>query len=298
MANTNFKPWLGSAALSGDNAQQSIYNDITGGFSAGGQIKAGDFNAALRMTTLVCAGIAAACGFDASKIDAAESAITDAITAKLITPCSNLLAALDSGENNYKVEYASEADMAFGLDTKEVLVQKDTSGTTATITFKSKTSGYNVIVTGINTLKADKVETNSIGGSTLTGNFYDLTTSTFTTYNFTQKISSISGKWITSTNGVLNFSGKSYGMYLILFNNQYIFSCILPSGGQGQTYINLQPQPTSVSGAEGVIRLVLVNNSGTISQLKLQEYYYGTGDTSDITNKNFSILQLNTIMGV
>jgi hypothetical protein len=292
MANTNFKTWLGSAALSGANSQQNTYNGIINGFSAGGQIKAGDFNAALRMTTLVCAGIAAACGFDTSTIDASEDTIKNALTAKLITPCSNLLAVLDSGENTYKVEHALEADMAFGLDTKEVIVPKDTSGTSATITFKSKTSGYSV------NIKVDKIETNSIGGSTLTGNFYDLTASTFTTYNFTQKISSISGKWITSTNGVLNFSGKSYGMYLILFNHQYILSCILPSGGQGHTYINLQPQPTSVAATEGVIRLVLVNNNGSISQLKLQEYYYGAGDTSDITNKNFSILQLNTIMGV
>lgn len=292
MANTNFKPWLGSAALSEVNSQQNTYNGIINGFSAGGQIKAGDFNAALRMTTLVCAGIAAACGFDASKIDAAESTITDAITAKLITPCSNLLTVLSTGENDYHVAYASTSGTANGLHTKEVIVPKDTSGTSATITFKSETSGYSV------NIKVDKIETNSIGGATLTGNFYDLTASTFTTYNFTQKISSISGKWITSTNGVLNFSGKSYGMYLILFNNQYILSCILPSGGQSPTYINLQPQPTSVAATEGVIRLVLVNNNGSISQLKLQEYYYGTGDMSDITNKNFSILQLNTIMGV
>ena len=295
MANTNFKPWLGSAALSGANSQQNTYNGIINGFSAGGQIKAGDFNAALRMTTLVCAGIAAVCGFDGEKIDASESTITSAINNNLILPYTNLLAQLNQGTNSFIVDtanMATTANMANGLTAKEAVVPKDTSGSTATFTFKSATSGYSV------NIKVDKIETNSIGGPTLTGNFYDLTASTFTTYNFTQKISSISGKWITSTNGVLNFSGKSYGMYLILFNNQYILSCILPSGGQGYTYINLQPQPTSVAAEEGVIRLVLVNNSGTISQLKLQEYYYSTGDTSDITNKNFSILQLNTIMGV
>ncbi len=76
MANTKFKPWLGSAATTG---QQAAYDGITGGFQAGGLVKAADFNAALRMTTLVCAGVAAGFGFDSLGIDAAESAISDKI---------------------------------------------------------------------------------------------------------------------------------------------------------------------------------------------------------------------------
>lgn len=147
MANTNFKTWLDSAALSGDNAQQSIYNGITSGFSAGGQIKAGDFNAALRMTTLVCAGIAAACEFDNLKIDAAEDAIKNAITAKLITPCSNLLTALENGTNNYRVAYAAEsgkaasADYATDAGTAKS-AEKDKAGNTITTTYGKFSDGF------------------------------------------------------------------------------------------------------------------------------------------------------------
>lgn len=82
MANTNFKPWLGDGAIT-DPAKllQNTYNGLTTvGFQPNGFVKAGDFNAALRMTTLVCAGLANALGFDATQtIDSSEAAIAAAI---------------------------------------------------------------------------------------------------------------------------------------------------------------------------------------------------------------------------
>lgn len=83
MANTNFIPWLGNGPSTG---QQGNYKSIAGnGFEAGGLVKAGDFNAALRMTTLVCAGIARVFGFDTNTIDASEDIITTAIQTANIT---------------------------------------------------------------------------------------------------------------------------------------------------------------------------------------------------------------------
>lgn len=77
MAN-NFIPWLGSTATT--SPQQANYEKIMlTGFEAGGFVKAEDFNAALRMTTLVCAGIASAFGFDSLTIDASEETITNKI---------------------------------------------------------------------------------------------------------------------------------------------------------------------------------------------------------------------------
>lgn len=83
MAN-NFIPWLGSNATA--SPQQANYGKIAlTGFEAGGFVKAEDFNAALRMTTLVCAGIASVFGFDNKTIDASEDAITKAIQAANVT---------------------------------------------------------------------------------------------------------------------------------------------------------------------------------------------------------------------
>lgn len=83
MAN-NFIPWLGSNATA--SPQQANYGKIAGtGFEAGGFVKAEDFNAALRMTTLVCAGIASVFGFDTNTIDVSEKDITDAIQGANIT---------------------------------------------------------------------------------------------------------------------------------------------------------------------------------------------------------------------
>lgn len=77
MANANFTAWLGNAATTG---KQTQYNSLTGGFQAGGFVKAEDFNAALRMTTLICAGIADGFGFASDvTIDSAESVIANAI---------------------------------------------------------------------------------------------------------------------------------------------------------------------------------------------------------------------------
>lgn len=84
MANTNFIPWLeGKDQYS---ALQNQYNNIyKNGFESGNLVKAEDFNAALRMTTLVCAGIASVFGFDNKTIDASEDTITKAIQAANIT---------------------------------------------------------------------------------------------------------------------------------------------------------------------------------------------------------------------
>lgn len=77
MAN-NFIPWLGSNATT--SPQQANYGKIAlTGFEAGGFVKAEDFNAALRMTTLVCSGIASVFGFDDLTIDASEDAINNKI---------------------------------------------------------------------------------------------------------------------------------------------------------------------------------------------------------------------------
>lgn len=83
MAN-NFIPWLGSDATT--SPQQKNYGKIAlTGFEAGGFVKAEDFNAALRMTTLVCAGIASVFGFDSLTIDNSEEIITNAIQGANIT---------------------------------------------------------------------------------------------------------------------------------------------------------------------------------------------------------------------
>lgn len=84
MANQNFIPWLeGKEQYS---AQQNQYNNIyKNGFESGNLVKAEDFNAALRMTTLVCAGIASVFGFDNKTIDASEDTIAKAIQAANIT---------------------------------------------------------------------------------------------------------------------------------------------------------------------------------------------------------------------
>lgn len=84
MANTNFKPWLGDGAITDPTKLlQNTYNGLTAvGFQPNGFVKAGDFNAALRMATLVCAGLANALGFDATQtIDSSEAAIAAAIKA-------------------------------------------------------------------------------------------------------------------------------------------------------------------------------------------------------------------------
>lgn len=79
MANINFTTWLGNSATSGQQAQ---YNALTGGFQAGGFVKAEDFNAALRMTTLICAGIADGFSFATNLgVDSSEDAIAAAIKA-------------------------------------------------------------------------------------------------------------------------------------------------------------------------------------------------------------------------
>lgn len=88
MANINFKPWLGDGAISDPTKLlQNTYNGLTAvGFQPNGFVKAGDFNAALRMTTLVCAGLANALGFDATQtIDSSEAAIAAAIKTPTFT---------------------------------------------------------------------------------------------------------------------------------------------------------------------------------------------------------------------
>lgn len=83
MAN-NFIPWLGDKATT--SPQQANYKKIAlTGFEAGGFVKAEDFNAALRMTTLVCSGIASVFGFDSLTIDNSEEIITKAIQGANIT---------------------------------------------------------------------------------------------------------------------------------------------------------------------------------------------------------------------
>lgn len=88
MANTNFKPWLGGGAITEPAKQlQNTYSNLTTvGFQPNGFVKAGDFNAALRMATLVCAGLANALGFDSTQtIDSSEAAIAAAIKSPSFT---------------------------------------------------------------------------------------------------------------------------------------------------------------------------------------------------------------------
>lgn len=88
MANTNFKPWLGDGAITDPTKRlQTTYSSLTTvGFQPNGFVKAGDFNTALRMATLVCAGLANALGFDATQtIDSSETAIAEAIKSPSFT---------------------------------------------------------------------------------------------------------------------------------------------------------------------------------------------------------------------
>lgn len=100
MANTNFKPWLGDGAIS-DPAKrlQNTYSSLTTvGFQPNGFVKAGDFNAALRMATLVCAGLANALGFDSTQtIDSSEAAIAAAIKSPSFTSI-NTTGAVTAGD--------------------------------------------------------------------------------------------------------------------------------------------------------------------------------------------------------
>lgn len=105
MANINFKPWLGSAA---STDQQTYYTGLvnaqTDGFQPRALIKAQDFNAILRMTTLVCAGIAGAYNLDGLTIDASEDAVTAAIkNYELPTLKVNALTAKSLTANNLTV---------------------------------------------------------------------------------------------------------------------------------------------------------------------------------------------------
>lgn len=100
MANTNFKPWLGDGAITDPTKLlQNTYNGLTTvGFQPNGFVKAGDFNAALRMATLVCAGLANALGFDATQtIDSSEAAIAEAIKTPSFTSINTTGAITASG---------------------------------------------------------------------------------------------------------------------------------------------------------------------------------------------------------
>lgn len=105
MANTNFKPWLGSAASTDQQAYYTgLVNAQTDGFQPRALIKAQDFNAILRMTTLVCAGIVGVYNLDGLTIDASEDAVTAAIkNYELPTLKVNALTAKSLTVNNLTV---------------------------------------------------------------------------------------------------------------------------------------------------------------------------------------------------
>lgn len=78
MANTNFTAWLGNNATSGQTNAYSTARNNNKGFEAGGYIKAEDFNAVLRMTTLICAGVVDAFNFTGN-IDSTVSSVVSVI---------------------------------------------------------------------------------------------------------------------------------------------------------------------------------------------------------------------------
>lgn len=131
MAN-NFIPWLGSDATT--SPQQANYGKIAKtGFEAGGFVKAEDFNAALRMTTLVCAGIASVFGFDSNTIDVSEDIITKAIQGAKITLgeiTASMVISRDISANTLSVTDIKASERISGQSLTILNVERITAGGT------------------------------------------------------------------------------------------------------------------------------------------------------------------------
>lgn len=131
MAN-NFIPWLGSTATT--SPQQANYGKIAKtGFEAGGFVKADDFNAALRMTTLVCAGIASVFGFDSNTIDVSEDIITKAIQGAKITLgeiTASKVSSRDISANTLSVTDINASERISGQSLTILNVERITAGGT------------------------------------------------------------------------------------------------------------------------------------------------------------------------
>ena len=131
MAN-NFIPWLGSTATT--SPQQANYGKIAKtGFKAGGFVKAEDFNAALRMTTLVCAGIASVFGFDSNTIDVSEDIITKAIQGAKITLgeiTASKVSSRDISANTLSVTDINASERISGQSLTILNVERITAGGT------------------------------------------------------------------------------------------------------------------------------------------------------------------------
>lgn len=131
MAN-NFIPWLGSTATT--SPQQANYGKIAKtGFEAGGFVKAEDFNAALRMTTLVCAGIASVFGFDSNTIDVSEDIITKAIQGAKITLgeiTASKVSSRDISANTISVTDINASERISGQSLTILNVERITAGGT------------------------------------------------------------------------------------------------------------------------------------------------------------------------
>ena len=169
MANTNFTPWLGSLATTN---QQQKYKDIAGtGFKPKSFVKAGDFNAALRMTTLVCAGIARVFGFDSKTIDTNEDTITKAIQTASIT-LGDVSASSITCRTSISAPTINTTFLTIGnktiIDSSRNITGTNITGTTITATGDISTSGGVLKGKSLNINGADRIDKDG----NITGNTY------------------------------------------------------------------------------------------------------------------------------
>lgn len=196
MAN-NFIPWLGSNATA--SPQQANYGKIAlTGFEAGGFVKAEDFNAALRMTTLVCAGIASVFGFDSLTIDNSEETITN----KIKNPVFESLAVYGS-VNIVGTLYAEGISGGSGTVSSRVV-------STETLTI---TEGGSIDASKNGTIQAQSITANVITGNAA------ITTEQLNTGSITASAGTITGLSSTtidtSTIEVDNINAKTAGKITI-----------------------------------------------------------------------------------
>lgn len=250
MANQNFIPWLeGKEQYS---AQQNQYNNIyKNGFESGNLVKAEDFNAALRMTTLVCAGIASVFGFDNKTIDASEDTIAKAIQAANIT----------LGDIN-----ANSITSKMGINTPSVTaaqVGASIINATTTITARGALSGGSLNINGTERIDstgnikniASIDTTGSVrAGGVLEGNSL--------TINGVERINSdgnITGALVTVNEASMTRLGFTAGSNLVIDNNSNISANKIVSG------TSIAANTININGTEMIDSSRNIKNVGTIN---------------------------------
>lgn len=260
MANQNFIPWLeGKDQYS---AQQNQYNNIyKNGFESGNLVKAEDFNAALRMTTLVCAGIASVFGFDNKTIDASEDTIAKAIQAANIT-----LGDITAGDITVGDINASSITSKMGISTPSVTAAKvgaSIINATTTITARGALSGMSLNINGTERIDSTgnikNIASVDTAGSiraagVLEGNSL--------TINGVERITSegeITGTLVTVNEASMTQLGFTAGSNLVIDNNSNISANKIVSG------TSITAKTVNINGTEMIDSSRNIKNVGTIN---------------------------------